>query len=219
MFSIDNILFSIAGQGVSLLELLAVIAGLSCVFLATRGKVANFWVGYMYNILLFFMFLQKHLYSSMLLQPISLGINFFGHYRWTHPGKNEKNKKEELKITLLTNKQRFIILCIITVFTIVWGFFLSKLNYNWPDLFPMAKQPYLDAFVTSFILLAQYLSAQKKLDCWGAWFIVNVMNSVLYIKAGLVFMPLVSAGYLILAFFGFAMWHKKWQEEKQIVNG
>ena len=69
MFSIDNIFFTLGGQSVSYLEMCSVVAGLSCVFLATRGKVANFWVGYLYNILLFMMFSQKHLYSVMLLQP------------------------------------------------------------------------------------------------------------------------------------------------------
>ena len=213
MFGIDNVIFSIAGQGVSLIELLSVICGLLCVFLAVKGKVANFWVGYLYNILLFFMFLQKHLYSSMLIQPISLGINFFGHYRWTHPKQFEKDKKDQLKITLLSGKQRLAIACIIALFTGVWGFILSRLHIMWADVFPMARQPYLDAFVTSFILLAQYLSAQKKLDCWGAWTVVNVMNTVLYLKAGLVFMPLVCIGYLILAFFGFTMWFRQWKEE------
>lgn len=213
MFSIDNVIFSIAGQGVSLLELLAVIAGLSCVFLATRGKVLNFWMGYLYNILLFFMFMQKHLYSSMLIQPVSFVINFFGHYRWTHPGENEKDKKEQLKVSLLTSKQRVVLLGIVAVFTVCWGFFLSKLNILWPDLFPMARQPFLDAFVTAFILLAQYLSAQKKLDCWAAWLVVNVTNIILYVKAGLAFMPLVGVAYIILAFFGFAMWRKKMAEQ------
>ena len=78
----------------------------------------------------------------------------------------------------------------------------------------MARQPFLDAFVTGFILLAQYLSAQKKLDCWGAWLVVNVTNIVLYVHAGLAFLPLVCAGYIILAFFGFFMWRKQWIEEK-----
>lgn len=216
MFSIENTIFSIAGQGVSFLELIAVLAGLSCVFLATRGKVLNFWIGYLYNILLFFMFMQKHLYSSMLIQPVSFVINFFGHHRWTHPGENEKDRKEQLKVTILTNKERLKFIGIVLLFTIVWGFFLSKLDLIWPDLFPMARQPFLDAFVTAFILLAQYLSAQKKLDCWGAWLIVNVTNITLYVKAGLAFMPIVSAGYLILAFFGFAMWRKQMAGQERI---
>ena len=84
----------------------------------------------------------------------------------------------------------------------------------WPDVFPTARAPFLDAFVTAFILLAQYLSAQKKIDCWGAWLVVNITNITLYIKAGLVFMPLVSAGYLILAFFGFAMWRKQMKAQE-----
>ena len=151
MFSIDNILFTLGGQGVSLLELLAVSAGLSCVFLATRGKVLNFWVGYLYNILLFFMFLQKHLYSSMLVQPISFVINFFGHYRWTHPAQNEKDRKEQLKISILTNRERLGLLAVVATFTVCWGFLLSKLNIWWPDIFPMARAPFLDAFVTAFM--------------------------------------------------------------------
>ena len=121
MFSLENVIFSIGGQGISLLELLAVIAGLSCVFLATRGKVLNFWMGYLYNILLFFMFLQKHLYSSMLIQPVSFVINFFGHHRWTHPKKGEENKKHQLKVTLLSNKERVLYALLIGAFTVVWG--------------------------------------------------------------------------------------------------
>ncbi len=212
MFSIENIFFSIAGQGVSYLEFFGVVAGLGCVFLATRGRVLNFWVGYLYNILLFLMFLQKHLYSSMLLQPVSFIINLFGHWRWTHPKKEEENSRKLLKVTLLTNRQRAIYLLAIAVFTLAWGFFLSKLNLLWPNTFPMARTPYLDAMVTGFILLAQLLSAQKKLDCWGVWLIVNTTNIILYVKAGLAFLPFVSAGYIVLALMGFFIWRKEYLE-------
>ena len=130
-----------------------------------------------------------------------------------HPKEDEKDKRQELRVTLLTNRERVAILCIIAAFTLLWGLFLQNVH-TFITAFPQARQPYLDAFVTSFILLAQYLSAQKKLDCWGAWLVVNIMNSVLYISAGLVFMPLVCLGYLILAAFGFTMWRKKMKEER-----
>ena len=128
IFDINNIFFTIGGQGISFLEFFAVLTGLSCVFLASRGKVANFWIGYLYNILLFMMFMQKNLYSSMLIQPISLIINLFGHYRWTHPRENEKDGKSLLKITLLTGRQRIIILCQVAILAFLWGLLLSKLN-------------------------------------------------------------------------------------------
>lgn len=214
LFSIDNILFSIAGQGVSLVEILSVAAGLTCVYLATRAKVANFWVGYLYNILLFILFYQKGLYSSMLVQPISFAINFYGHWRWTHPAKEEANSQKQLKITLLSAKERLFHAALMVVFMIVWGVVLTFLDDIFPSVFSEAKKPYLDAFVTGAILTAQYLSAQKKLDCWAVWFVVNITNITLYLLAGLAFLPMVSAGYLILAFMGFAMWKKLWRENK-----
>jgi nicotinamide mononucleotide transporter len=212
LFSIDFIIFSVAGRGVSLVEALSVVSGLTCVYLATRSKVANFWVGYLYNILLFILFYQKGLYSSMLVQPVSFVINFFGHYRWTHPSEEEKNSKNQLRVTLLSNGKRFYFVAQIIVFAILWGFVLTKLDNVLPGIFSRAQRPYLDALVTVTILTAQYLSAQKKLECWAAWFTVNITNITLYILAGMVFLPMVSAGYLVLAFFGFAMWKRAWQE-------
>ena len=83
----------------------------------------------------------------------------------------------------------------------------------WPEAFPPAAHPYIDALVTMTILLAQYLSARKKLECWYAWMVANLTNIVLYILAGLVFMPIVAACYLGLAFFGFASWRKTMKEQ------
>lgn len=211
LFSIENVLFTIGGQGVSLLELISVIAGLSCVYLATKTKVANFWLGYIYNILLFFLFYQKGLYSSMLVQPVSFAINFFGHYRWTHPKKGEENSRQQLKVSLLSNGKRIYFVIQLFVLAAIWGTALTFLDNLWPAVFSEARTPYLDAFITITILTAQYLSAQKKLECWAAWFTINITSISLYILAGLVFMPFVSSAYLVLAFFGFAMWRKQWK--------
>ncbi len=213
IFSTDNILFTIGNQGVSLLEILSVISGLTCVYLATRAKVANFWMGYLYNILLFMLFYQKGLYSSMLVQPVSFIINFFGHYRWTHPKEGEENSKHQLKVTLLSNGKRVYFVAQILVLAALWGIVLTYLDNIFPTIFDEAKKPFLDAFVTITILTAQYLSAQKKLECWAAWFTVNITNITLYILAGMAFLPMVSAGYLILAFFGFAMWRREWKRD------
>lgn len=212
-FKIDNIFFSISGSGVSYLEFFSVILGLTTVLLATRGKSYNYWFGYVYNILLFFLFLQKHLYSSMLLQPISLTIAIFGHYRWTHPKAGEENKKSELKVTLMSNRNRFLHILIIAIFTLIWGWTLSKLHTMMPDTFSMARNPFLDAMITATLLTAQYLSAQKKLECWIAWLVVNTSNITLYLLAGLAFMPMVSFAYLILAIIGITSWYKQYRTQ------
>lgn len=56
-------------------------------FLPVATASITFWVGYFYTALLFLMFWNKNLYASLILQPIFLGINILGYYRWTHPKK------------------------------------------------------------------------------------------------------------------------------------
>ncbi|MDR1552361.1 MAG: nicotinamide riboside transporter PnuC [Prevotellaceae bacterium] len=208
--SIDNILFAIGGQKVSVLEFFTTISGLTCVFFASRGRSINFWVGYFYTALLFFMFMQKHLYSSMLLQPVSLVFAIFGHYRWTHPKQGEeKNRQNELRVTVLTKNRRMLHIVLVIIFGAVWGFVLSRLGLIFPDTFPPASLPFLDATITMCILTAQYLSAQKKLECWAAWLVVNATNLTQFLLVGLIFMPVVCLGYIVFAIMGIKTWIKE----------
>jgi len=197
-----------------MIEICATVLGLTCAFLATRARKENFWAGYLYNVLLFFLFLQKHLYSSMLLQPISLALNIYGHYRWTHPQQGEANTKKELKISLLTWKQRGLYAGVWVIFLFGWGFALSRLHLINEGLFPPARQPYLDAFVMISVLTAQLLSAQKKLECWACWAAVNVTKFILYIGSGLVVLPVEPVAYMALAVFGFTGWRKMWKQKR-----
>ncbi|MCF0174609.1 MAG: nicotinamide mononucleotide transporter [Bacteroidales bacterium] len=209
-------MFTIGGNTVGYVEFFAVLSGLLCVFLAGRNSKYNFYVGYVYTILLCVMFAQKHLYSSMLLQPISLAINIIGHYRWTHPRKGEESAADNkaLKVSRMTWKSVAASIVAVLGLGFVWGWILSGLGDNWfPGVAP-ARIPYLDACVTMLILLAQYLSAQKRWECWIAWLIVNCVNIVLYIKAGLVFMPIVSALYLINGIISMFSWNKLYKNNE-----
>jgi len=217
-FSVDNILFSLDARGVSLIDLCAAVIGLTCVFLATRARKENFWVGYVYTLLLFFLFMQKHLYSSMLLQPVSFALNVYGHYRWTHPQEGEANVKKELKISLLSPTQRVLYVAGWIALTFCWGFVLSRLHLIHQGLFPAARHPFLDAFVTITFLTAQLLSAKKVLECWACWMSANVTNFILYLWSGLVFMPLVATAYMGMAVLGFFGWRKKWIKERDYIK-
>ena len=185
------------------LDLISSILGLTCVVLAGRNSKYNFWVGYLYTAALFLLFWQKNLLASLLLQPVSLGINIMGHYRWTHPREDEKSSEDSraLKVTMLSWPERA--LCVLAVFVIAfaWGWLLNR-------LFPADPHPYLDSCVTVLILLAQVLSAQKKWDCWVAWLIVNVTQMALHISVGNIFMPIVCGLYLINGIISLRNWGK-----------
>ena len=212
----DIILFEAGGRPVLLIDLLSALFGLTTVFLAGRNRKSNFYVGYMYTVLLFFMFWQKNLYANLILQPISLGINIMGQYRWSHPKKSEESSSGtgELKVSMLNWPQRGMIVAMVLVLALVWGWLMSMMGTRWfVGYFPANPLPYLDCCVTVLILTAQTLSALKKWDCWIAWLLVNIANLTLYLKAGLVFMPVVSCLYLVNGIWSLFTWYKLYRKD------
>ena len=88
------------------------------------------------------MFWNKALWANMLLQPISLGINILGHYRWTHPKPEEVSEKDgkSLKVSMLSWPQRAVAVAAIFALGWLWGWLLETLTHD--------PVPYLDACVT-----------------------------------------------------------------------
>lgn len=207
------ILFSVAGNPVTLVEMLSVAFGFSCVILAASEKVANFWVGYFYNIFLFILFLHTRLYFSAALQPISFVIAAVGHYRWTHPSAERANRKNRLKISTLSLSERVIVPLIVLCAAAILGWAMRGAGARWPESFPPAQYPYIDAFVTVLFLVSAYLSANKKIECWVAWITADIIQIVLYLLSGLVFMPLVCFGYTTISAIGLASWRHKMKNQ------
>ncbi len=212
---LNCILFELGGKPVLLIDLLTSVFGLTTVFLAGRNSKYNFYVGYVYTALLFLMFWNRHLYANLILQPISLGINIMGQYRWSHPKKGEESsdKHGELKVSMLSWTQRGLVAVSVLVLALVWGWLMSMMGTKWfVGYFPAIPLPYLDCCVTVLILTAQTLSAMKKWDCWIAWLFVNVANLTLYLKAGLVFMPVVSMLYLVNGIWALVTWFRLYRK-------
>ena len=189
-------------------DIIASVLGLTCVFLAGRNSKYNFWVGYLYTTALFVLFMQKNLVASLILQPVSLCINMIGHWRWTHPREEEKSSKDSsaLRVSGMGWPER--IMAVVTVFVIagLWGWLLDR-------LFPLDPHPYLDSCVTVLILMAQYLSAQKKWECWIAWLVVNITQMALHLSVGNYFMPIVCGLYLINGIISLRNWSKLYQNK------
>ena len=194
---------------VLLIDLIASVLGLTCVFLAGRNSKYNFWVGYLYTTALFLMFWNKNLYASLLLQPVSLARNILGHWRWTHPRQGEESARDKtaLKVTQLKWEERGLALAGTVIIAFFWGWILNR-------LFPADPHPFLDSLVTVLILMAQLLSSLKKWDCWIAWILVNIAQIALHLSVGHVFMPIVCFLYLVNAIWSLVSWNKLYKKNE-----
>ena len=190
-------------------EIVSAALGLSCVFLAGRNSKYNFYVGYVYNVFLFVLFLHRHLYSAMILQPISLAINAYGHWRWTHPKEGERSAADSGRLKVGNIPPRHMALYVLAVLgaAVAWTFVLK---YAFDD----PTNPWLDSLMLMLTLCAQYLSARKYWECWIVWLLVNIGNATLYILSGLYIMPVVSALYIANGVWSLVSWRKMYKNNE-----
>ena len=102
---------------------------------------------------------------------------------------------------MLSWPQRVLSLVGVLVVAGLWGWTLDS-------LFPADPHAYLDSCVTVLILMAQFLSAQKKWECWIAWIVVNVVQIALHVSVGNIFMPVVSGLYLVNGIISLRHWNR-----------
>ena len=190
-------------------EIISAALGLSCVFLAGRNSKYNFYVGYVYNAFLFVLFLHQHLYSAMILQPISLAINAYGHWRWTHPKEDERSAADSGRLKVGNIPPRHLALYVLAVLgaAVAWALVLKF-------VFDDPTNPCLDSLMLMLTLCAQYLSARKYWECWIVWLLVNVGNATLYILSGLYIMPVVSALYIANGVWSLVSWRKMYKNNE-----
>ncbi len=179
-----------------ILEIIAVVSGVLCVFLLTREKIAAWYFGAITVAIYVYIFWQQKLYSDMILHVIYVILNAYGWYSWKYGGKIA----DQLRVTTLKNYERLFWLVIILVGFGVWGLVM--------DRYTDADYAYIDAFTTVASLVAQWFLAKKKIENWLLWIIVDMIAMVLYYVKGIKLTSLLYLIYLGLAIYGYTSWRK-----------
>ena len=188
----------------TVIEIAAVILGLLSVYLTTKENIWCWPTGIAMVILYIIVFYNARLYSDMLENFVYIFMQGFGWYYWIY-GKNnaEKNK---VPVTRMVMKSVFIWASIITIATIVVGYFMSS-HTN-------ADFAYLDALTTVMSLAAQWFLSIKLIESWILWITVDVISTNIYALKGLYFTAGLYGLFLILAITGLVKWYKSMKKHK-----
>lgn len=209
-FDQDNIFFTVLGHPLSYIEFFGVISGGIAVWLSARGNIWSWPIGIINVILLFFLFFQIQLYPDMFLQIFFFITNILGWWRWAHPRPGEEDRKKELKVSWMSKEWLLIFGTIILAGTIAFGAAASRLSTWFPMLFSQPSAfPYADSLVSVVSVIATYLMVQKKVECWLAWILADVVATYLYLSKGVMFLGLEYLAFCLIAAFGFLTWRKE----------
>ncbi|MEN0056331.1 MAG: nicotinamide riboside transporter PnuC [Mucilaginibacter sp.] len=184
-------------------EIIAVITGLLCVYLAAVNNIWNWPFAIISVAIYIFIFFEAHLYADMGLQFYFMAMNIYGWYHWSH------KPASELKAPVILIKKQEVVVAIVAIilFTFILG---SVLQYT------TASFPYLDSFCTACSLVAQYLLARKVLQNWLIWIFVDIIYVGVYVFKDLHLTAVMYAIYVAIALLGYLDWRKEYR--KQIVN-
>jgi len=176
------------------LELFAAALGVIAVWLTVRQNPWCWPIGLVMVLLYSWVFFEVKLYSDMLLQVIYAGLQLYGWWQWTRAGQDHQGRD----VTRLGTQALVGGLALGAIGSLLLGAAMA----HWTD----AAQPWLDAALTAYSLVAQVWMAQKRVQCWPLWIVLDCVFVGLFIYKGMVLTAALYGLFTLLAVQGWRTW-------------
>ena len=178
------------------LEYTAAGLGVINVALIVRRSVWNYPFALAMVSLSFFVFLEKKLYSDMLLQIFFLAVNLYGWWNWT----DAKRAAGQVPVTMLSNGARAGWVTMALGASLFWGFVMAR--------FTDAAAPFWDATIAGLSVAGQILMARRRIENWAFWIIVDIIAVPLFWSRGIYFFSGLYFLLLLLSIAGLIDWRR-----------
>ena len=183
------------------LETLAVFLGIGYLILAMRESSLCWYCAFLSTALYVWIFGDVSLYMESALNVYYMAMAIYGWLQWQRGGAD----KSGVNIIRWTARQHILGVAIILAASVTSGYLLSSNT--------AAKLPYLDSFTTWGSVFTTIMVAQKVLENWLYWIVINCVSIYLYIDRGLDQTAAMFFLYLVLATIGFLTWKKAYDTQ------
>ena len=178
------------------LELVAALVGAVSVWLSVRQNIWS-WPTAIVNVVLYaLVFFQAKLYADMGLQVVYAVLSVYGWYEWLHGGEN----RTALHVTRTGGRLAALLAGVALVSAAALGLLLRHATD--------AALPFMDSFLSSTSLVAQWMMTRKKLENWLLWIAVDVLYVGMFMFKGLFLTAALYAVFLALAVQGYRDWRR-----------
>jgi len=183
----------------SYLEWVAVILGIAFIVLIRRENPWGWLMAFISTAIYTYLFWENKLPMQSLLHIYYFGMAVYGFYLWYQPKDN--TEKPELHIRLLPKIRQLQIFVATVAVSLLVGYYLTVTETS--------SLPYLDAFVSIFAVVNTYLIAQKYLQSWLYWVVIDSFSIALYYQKGFYVTMFLMAVYVVLAALAYLEWRKR----------
>lgn len=178
------------------LELIASTLGVCAVWLTVRQNRWCWPLGLIMVLMYAWIFYDGKLYSNMLLQGVYALLQGYGWWQWTRGGSSQNG----VQVSRLSSQNILLNLAIGAVGALALGYLMAT--------FTDATAPWQDAALSAFSLVAQVWMAQKRVECWPLWIILDLLFVALFVQQGLYATALLYGVFTLLAVNGWLTWRR-----------
>lgn len=179
------------------IEIIGAVIGLVYLYLEFKASKWLWPVGVVMPVVYIWIFFHSKFYADM---GVNVYYFFASIYGWIIWNRHQKNEQKELPIT--HTPKRFILpLTIIGTLTFA---LISFILVRYTD----STIPYGDSFTTALSIIGMWLLAQKHVEQWWFWFVVNIVSCALYIWKGLYPTSILFGIYSVISVFGYFKWKR-----------
>jgi nicotinamide mononucleotide transporter len=189
-------------KNTSLLEFIAVFAGIASVWFSRKENILVYPVGLINTIIYIYISFKYHLVGEATVNFYYTVMSIYGWILWS---RKDREQHHIVHITNSTKKQLLQQAAFFLFFYVAVYFALVYLK----QLFFEGAIPWADAFASATAFTGMWLMARKKVESWYWWIATNIASIPLYFVKGLVFTSVYYLVLLVLAIFGLLEWKKK----------
>ena len=192
-----------------IIEIIGAVIGLTYLFLEYKANVWLWPVGILMSVFYVVIFFHGKFYADAAVYLYYIGANTYGLFQWTRSRKlpiDENGTKQELTITHVPAKR---ILPLVAITVVLWMVLYGILKTVTDSPVPLG-----DAFTTAVSIVAMWMLAQKYLEQWLLWIVVNIVSTILYFWKGLYPTGILFIVYVIVAVLGYLRWKKEMNSNK-----
>ena len=194
-----------AAQAMSIWEVVAVILGIAYLVLAMRQSMLCWYAAFGSTAIFSWLFWDVSLVMESGLNVYYLIMAIYGWSVWR--GNKEKSKTNVAIKTWSLSRHALVISGVILM-SLATGYGLEK-NTS-------AALPYLDSFTTWGAVITTYMVAQKVLENWLYWLVIDTVAIYLFIDRELYLTALLMIVYVVLATIGWFMWLKEYRQQTEL---
>ncbi|SFJ55479.1 nicotinamide riboside transporter PnuC [Thermoflavimicrobium dichotomicum] len=195
----------------SLIGVISSLTGMLSVVLVAKGKISNYYFGIINVSLYAYLSYQQGFYGEVALNAFYfLPMQFYGLWVWRK--KKVQNEAFDVKVAVMTKKEKWIWSIVTIVATLICGMILQLIKGN---------LPFIDAATMVLQMIAMWFMIKRFKEQWLLWILVDILSIGMwfhaFIKTGNdVSVLMMWAAYLFNAVYGYWNWNRAVKREVSV---